>query len=100
MSGVSQNASDPIHAWLNYFYASLETAVRSSILTIVLDPGVVIRHSDLSHRDSFVHGGIFADKAGADESTARAITFGQQGTHDWVEGDPIIIEGAMDTAAP
>jgi quinol monooxygenase YgiN len=49
---------------------------------------------------SWVSVGIFADKAGADESTERAIAFGQQGTHDWVEGDPIIIEGPIDTAAP
>jgi hypothetical protein len=49
---------------------------------------------------SWVSVGIFTDKAGADESTARAIAFGQQGTHDWVEGDPIIIAGIIDTAAP
>jgi len=42
--------------------------------------------------------GIFADRAGADESTVQAIAFGQQGTHDWVEGDPIIIEGVVYTA--
>jgi quinol monooxygenase YgiN len=49
---------------------------------------------------SWVSVGIFADQAGADESTERAIAFGQQGTHDWVEGDPIIIAGAIETAAP
>ncbi len=43
--------------------------------------------------------GIFTDKAGADESTVQAIAFGRQGTHDWVEGDPIIIEGVIDTAS-
>ena len=42
--------------------------------------------------------GIFADKAGADESTVQAIAFGRQGTHDWVEGDPIIVEGVINTA--
>jgi hypothetical protein len=44
--------------------------------------------------------GIFADEAGAEESTKRAVAFGQQGTHDWVEGAPIIIAGTIDTAAP
>ncbi len=44
--------------------------------------------------------GVFEDKAGADESTRRAAEFGQQGTTDWVEGDPIIIGGTLDTAAP
>lgn len=48
---------------------------------------------------SWVSVGIFEDKAGADESTERAIAFGQQGTHDWVEGDPIIIAGTIDTSA-
>lgn len=43
--------------------------------------------------------GIFANKAGADESTVKAIAFGKQGTHDWVEGDPIIIAGVIDTAS-
>lgn len=49
---------------------------------------------------SWVSVGIFADKAGAEESTRRAVAFGQQGTHDWVEGDPIIIEGPIDNGAP
>lgn len=49
---------------------------------------------------SWVSVGVFADKAGADESTERAIAFGQQGTHDWVEGDPIIIAGQIDAGAP
>jgi hypothetical protein len=48
---------------------------------------------------SWVSVGIFTDKAGADESTERAIAFGQQGTHDWVEGDPIIIAGTIETSA-
>ena len=49
---------------------------------------------------SWVSVGIFADKAGAEESTKRAAAFGQQGTHDWVEGDPIIIEGPIETGTP
>lgn len=49
---------------------------------------------------SWVSIGIFTDKAGADESTKRAMAFGQQGTDEMVEGDPIIIEGTIDVAAP
>lgn len=49
---------------------------------------------------SWVSVGIFTDKAGADESTERAMAFGQQGTDDMIDGDPIIIEGSIDTAAP
>ena len=49
---------------------------------------------------SWVSVGVFSDKEGAEESTRRAVAFGQQGTHDWVEGDPIIIEGPIDTATP
>lgn len=49
---------------------------------------------------SWVSIGIFADKTGADESTERAKAFGQQGTDDMIDGDPIIIEGTIDTAAP
>jgi quinol monooxygenase YgiN len=51
-------------------------------------------------QNSWVSIGIFDDKAGADESTKRAAAFGQQGTHDWVDGDPIIVAGVIPAAAP
>jgi quinol monooxygenase YgiN len=50
-------------------------------------------------RHTWVSVGIFTDKAGADESTERAKAFGQQGTDDMIDGDPIIIEGPIDTFA-
>lgn len=55
ISGVSRNASTPINALLNYLYAILETEVRLAILTMGLDPGMAILHSDVPHRDSFVY---------------------------------------------
>lgn len=45
-------------------------------------------------RDQFSIG-IYADKTGADESTARAAEWGESGAADFVEGDPIVVEGAL-----
>jgi hypothetical protein len=75
----------------------LAREVREGFLPIVREvPGFkdyfVIANDETR---SWASVGIFADKAGADESTQRAIAFGKQGTHDWVEGDPIIVEGAI-----
>ena len=40
--------------------------------------------------------GNFADKAAADESTSLAAAFGtSSGTRDFVDGDPIVVEGAV-----
>ena len=44
--------------------------------------------------------GTFTDKAAADESTSLAATFGRSsGTHDFVEGDPIVVEGEVALAS-
>jgi hypothetical protein len=43
--------------------------------------------------------GVFADKAGAAESTRRAAEWGKQGAADFVEGDPTVNEGLVGVAA-
>ncbi len=84
-----------------YSAEELARTVRDGFLPIVRDvPGfvayVVVANEAAG---TWVSIGIFADKAGSDESTARAIAFGQQGTHDWVEPDPIIVDGLIGAAA-
>lgn len=85
-----------------YSAEELARNVAEGFVPIVRDvPGFVSYFvvADEEQR-SWVSIGVFTDKAGADESTQRAAAFGQQGTHDWVDGDPIIIQGNIDTAAP
>jgi hypothetical protein len=44
--------------------------------------------------------GVFADKAGADESNNEAMTWGfESGATDFTEGDPIVIEGEIAVAS-
>jgi hypothetical protein len=43
--------------------------------------------------------GVFADKAGAAESTRQAAEWGKLGTADFVEGDPTVYEGVIGVAA-
>jgi CRISPR-associated endonuclease Cas1 len=54
ISGSSRLSGTPINSMLNYLYGILETEVRLAILTIGLDPGMALLHSDLKSRDSFV----------------------------------------------
>lgn len=85
-----------------YSAAEVSESVAERFVPVVREvPGFVsyfVVADDAQH--SWVSVGIFADKAGADESTERAMAFGQQGTDEMIEGDPIIIEGPIDTAAP
>jgi len=43
--------------------------------------------------------GIFADKAGADESTRVAGEWLRDNGHEFFEGDPVVAEGTIDVAA-
>jgi hypothetical protein len=43
--------------------------------------------------------GVFADEAGAAESTRRAAEWGKLGTADFVEGDPSVYQGVIGVAA-
>jgi CRISPR associated protein Cas1 len=47
-----RNAADPINALLNYGYALAEAEARMAALTVGLDPGLGILHTDQKHRDS------------------------------------------------
>jgi hypothetical protein len=43
--------------------------------------------------------GVFADKAGADESNRRAAEWLETNGYDWFEGDPTIFEGTIGVAS-
>ncbi len=84
-----------------YAASDVSRSVGEGFVEIVRDvPGFVsyfVIADD--ERNTWMSIGVFEDKAGADESTERARAFGQQGTDDMIEGDPIIIEGPIDTFA-
>jgi hypothetical protein len=48
---------------------------------------------------SFFSVGVFADEAGAAESTNRAAEWGKLGAADFTEGDPTVYEGVIGVAA-
>lgn len=54
LTGNARQAGTPINCMLNYLYGMLETEVRLAALTIGLDPGMGLLHSDQRSRDSFV----------------------------------------------
>ena len=85
-----------------YAASAVSEAVAAGFVPIVEDvPGFISYFviADDAQR-SWVSVGIFTDQAGANESTRRAREFGQQGTDEMVEGDPIIIAGTIDIAVP
>ncbi len=79
----------------------LVALIRDGFVPLLRDvPGfvgcVVVANPDTRDQLSV---GIFADKAGADDSTRRAAERGRGGANDPVEGDPIVVEGPIDIAA-
>ena len=52
LTGCSRQATNPANAILNYLYALLEAEARIACLTVGLDPGVGILHTDHRSRDS------------------------------------------------
>lgn len=79
----------------------LAELIRTGFLPLVTAiPGFVSYFAvvDAETRDQFSVN-IFADKAGADESTRVAGEWGPQGANDYVEGEPTLVEGGIDIAA-
>lgn len=71
--------------------------VEEGFLPLVIGvPGFIayLAVANAETRDQFSIG-IYADKMGADESTSRAAEWGKQGAGEYVEGDPIVIEGSL-----
>jgi CRISPR-associated endonuclease Cas1 len=52
MRNENRRATDPVNAMLNYGYALLEAECRIAALTVGLDPGLGILHTDIRSRDS------------------------------------------------
>ncbi len=51
-AGAASRASTPVNAMLNYLYAILEAEARIACLTVGLDPGLGVLHTDRRNRDS------------------------------------------------
>ena len=84
-----------------YSAEELARTVREGFLPVVRDVPGFVAYFVIANEEArtWISIGIFADKAGSDESTTRAIEFGQLGTHDWVEPNPIIVDGVVGAAA-
>jgi hypothetical protein len=79
----------------------LMALIRDGFLPLVEDvPGFVwyVAGVNPETRGQFSVG-VFADKAGAAESTRRAAEWGKLGAADFVEGDPTVYEGVIGVAA-
>jgi len=75
--------------------------IREGFLPLIEDvPGFVsyVAVANDETRNQFSVG-VYADKAGADESTRRAGEWGALGAADYVEGDPDVSEGIIGVAA-
>jgi CRISPR-associated endonuclease Cas1 len=52
LSNSPRSAANPANALLNYLYAILEAEARIALLTVGLDPGIGVLHTDQRNRDS------------------------------------------------
>jgi quinol monooxygenase YgiN len=86
----------------DYAASEVSASVAAGFVPIVQEVPGFISYFVIADdaQGSWVSVGIFTDRAGAEESTRRAMAFGQQGTDEMVEGDPIIIEGTIEIAVP
>jgi hypothetical protein len=79
----------------------LTELVREGFVPLVRDVPGFIQYFVISNAETrdWAAVGVYEDKAGADESTRRAAEWGQLGASDYVEGDPVVIEGTIPVAA-
>ncbi len=89
LSGSPRKAANPVQAILNYLYAILEAETRIALLTVGLDPGLGVLHTDLAARDSLALDVMEAVRSEADAIALELIqrrTFAARDFHEMRDG--------------
>lgn len=117
-----RNAANPANALLNYLYAILEAETRIALLTVGLDPGLGLLHSDQASRDSlacdvmepvrpkvdswlldflvgnsFARNDFFERADGTVRLTSRLTVMLAETAHEWARQVAPIAEGVAST---
>jgi hypothetical protein len=114
LSGGSGDMATPVAGGLNGAYAAIRTRklkeaaggqqllnlVQEGFVSIVEGVTGFIAYIVVANEENFdqIGIGIYADEAGAAESTAQAAEWGAQGAADLTEGDPVVFEGTIGLA--